>query len=248
MTAEAGVQQGTEQKAQKKRTRGRWRSGRWLWLRRIAIAVLALVLLPYLIVPLYAVVNPPITMVMLQRAVFGSGIHKQWVGLKDISPNLVRAVLASEDARFCSHHGIDWVEVQNALDDEDGPMRGASTITMQVARNLFFPAVRSWIRKAFEVPLALYADFVLSKRRILELYLNIAEWGDGVFGAGEAAKRYFGVPAARLTPGQAALLAAALPSPVTRNPGKPSARLWRLARRVDRRAAALGPAADCVLK
>jgi monofunctional glycosyltransferase len=246
MTAEASVRRSAETGKQKQ-SKGRTRLRRWLF--RGALVILALILLPYLIVPLYAVVNPPITPLMLQRAVFGRvGIHKQWVNLDDISPNLVRAVLAAEDARFCSHHGIDWVEVQNALQDDDGPMRGASTITMQAARNLFFPVVRSWVRKGLEAPLALYMDLVLSKRRTLEIYLNVAEWGRGVYGVGEAAERSFGVTPARLTAGQSALLAAALPSPAFRDPAKPSRTLWRVARRVDARAARLGPAADCVLK
>jgi monofunctional glycosyltransferase len=220
-----------------------------LWLRRLGFVVLAIVLLPYLIAPLFIVINPPVTFVMLERAARERlGIHKTWVDFEDISPNLVRAVLASEDARFCSHHGIDWVEVQNALQDEDGPMRGASTVSMQTARNIFLPTGRSWVRKGLELPLALYIDFVLSKRRILEIYLNVAEWGTGVYGAGEAAKRDFGVSASNLTRSQSALLAAALPSPRLRNPARPGPGYSRIARRVAGRAAALGPAADCVLK
>ena len=245
MTIEASVPKSAKRGRSESHARGRLRQ----WLRRLGFAALALVLLPYLIVPIYAVVNPPITLVMLQNALTeGGGIHKKWVDLENVSPNLARAVLAGEDARFCSHHGIDWVEVQNALEDEDGPARGASTITMQTARNLFFPAGRSWIRKAFEAPLALYTDLILSKSRILEIYLNIAEWGRGIYGAAEAAKRSFGVSPARLTAGQAALLAAALPSPASRNPADPTAGYARLARRVAARAATLGPAADCVLK
>lgn len=246
MTAEAGVRQGAKTK---KRKQGKQRAGIRRWALRLALVILALVLLPYLIVPLYAVVNPPITPVMLQSVIVHRvGIHKSWTDLEDISPNLVRAVLAAEDARFCSHRGIDWIEVQNALEDDDGPRRGASTITMQTARNLFFPNWRSWIRKAFEAPLALYTDLILSKRRILEIYLNIAEWGQGTYGVGEAARRSFDVTPARLTAGQSALLAATLPAPGLRNPAKPSRTLRRIARRVDRRAARLGPAADCVLK
>ncbi len=246
MTAEAGVRRGAESRKQKQ---GKQRAGIRRWALRLVLVIVALLLLPYLIVPLYAVVNPPITPLMLQRAVTQRvGIHKTWTDLEDVSPNLVRAVLAAEDARFCSHHGIDWIEVQNALEDDDGPMRGASTITMQVARNLFFPSWRSWIRKALEAPLALYADLILSKRRVLEIYLNIAEWGRGVYGVSEIARRSFDVTPARLTAGQAALLAATLPAPGVRDPAKPSRTLLRVARRVDRRAARLGPAADCVLK
>ena len=118
----------------------------------------------------------------------------------------MRAVLASEDARFCSHHGIDWVELQNALDDDDGRFRGASTITMQTVKNLFLWTERDWVRKGLEAPLALYAELVLSKRRIMEIYLNIVEWGSGIYGAAAASEHYFGVPPAELsaTPGGAA--------------------------------------------
>lgn len=206
-------------------------------------------LLPYVIVPLYAVVNPPFTPLMLQRALFGrAGIDKSWVGLEAISPNLVRAVVASEDGRFCSHYGIDWHEVRKALQDDDGALRGASTITMQTARNLFFPEVRSWVRKGLEAPLALWTDLVLSKRRILEIYLNVAEWGAGVYGAGAAAERYFGVAPGKLTAAQAARLAAALPAPLTRDPAKPNRVTRRVSGRIAARAQQLGDAAGCVLK
>ena len=153
----------------------------------------------------------------------------------------MRAVITSEDQRFCLHHGIDWVEVQNALDDEDGRFRGASTITMQTMKNLFLWTGRSWIRKALEAPLALYAELFLSKRRIMEIYLNIVEWDEGVYGAGAAAQHYFHVPASQLGARQSALLAAVLPSPATRDAairvaaprGSPGAsrRGWRPARR-----------------
>jgi monofunctional biosynthetic peptidoglycan transglycosylase len=206
------------------------------------------VLLPYVVVPIYAVVNPPLTPLMVQNVIVErAGIDKDWVGLDAISPRLVRAVLASEDARFCSHHGIDWVEVRNAMQDDDGPMRGASTITMQVARNLFFPDVRSWVRKGFEVPLALYVDLVLSKRRILEIYLNVAQFGIGLYGAEAAAERYFGTSAAKLTPTQAALIAVTLPAPATRDPAKPSRAMSRRARVAASRANQLGANGDCVL-
>ena len=244
--AEAGALMGREAKP---RARDGSNTRLRRFLRGAAIVILVLFVLPYLLVPVYAFINPPITPLMLQRAVTRwNGIHKDWVDLEHVSPNVVRAVVASEDARFCSHHGIDWTEVQNAMQDDDGPRRGASTITMQVARNLFFPNSRSWIRKAFEAPLALYTDFVLSKRRILELYLNTVEWGDGIYGVEEAAQRNFGVSAARLSGRQSGLLAAALPSPIYRVPAKPTRGYSRLANRAAARASSLGPAGDCVLK
>ena len=157
--------------------------------------------------------------------------------LEDISPSLVRAVISSEDARFCSHFGIDLVELQNALDDEDGRFRGASTITMQTVKNLFLWTGRDWVRKAVEAPLALYADLVLPKRRIMEIYLNVAEWGEGTYGAEAASQKYFGVPAAKLSSAQAARLAAILPAPTTRDAGSPSPGVRRIARRIASRAA-----------
>lgn len=206
-------------------------------LRRVGIAALVIVVLPSILLPLYSVVNPPVTTVMLFKALGGAGIEKTWTGIDDISPRLVRAVIASEDQRFCVHDGIDWVEVQNALDDNDGRFRGASTITMQTVKNLFLWTGRSWIRKAFEAPLALYAELFLSKRRIMEIYLNIVEWDTGVYGAGAAAERYFGVPAAKLSANQAARLAAVLPSPATRDAAKPGPGTARLAGRIAARAA-----------
>jgi monofunctional biosynthetic peptidoglycan transglycosylase len=237
---------GVSEKPGRRGRRGRFRLGRIV--RRLLAIAAAIVFLPYVVVPLYAVVNPPVTPLMLQNAILhGSGIHKTWVSLDAVSPNVVRAVLAAEDARFCSHNGIDWIEVRNAMNDPDGEMRGASTITMQTARNLFFFGGRSWLRKGFEAPLALYADFILSKPRILELYLNIAEWGSGVYGVAEASQRNFGVPPSKLSARQAALLAAALPSPERRDPSDPSRGVARIARLIAGRAAQLGSADDCVL-
>jgi monofunctional biosynthetic peptidoglycan transglycosylase len=132
------------------------------------------------------------------------------------------------------------------LADEDGPSRGGSTITMQTVKNLWLWHGRSYLRKALELPLALVADLALSKRRILELYLNIAEFGDGVFGVEAAAQRYYGVPAARLDRRQAAALTAALPNPRLRNPDAPSRRAATNSLRIQQRANALGALDDCV--
>jgi monofunctional biosynthetic peptidoglycan transglycosylase len=201
---------------------------------------LVLILSPLALLPLYSVVDPPITTVMLTKALGGAGIDKDWVGIEEISPRLVRAVIASEDQRFCVHFGIDWVEVQNALDDEDGRFRGASTITMQTVKNLFMWTGRSWVRKGLEAPLALYAELFLSKRRIMEIYLNVVEWDVGVYGAEAAARHYFGVPASKLSSTQAARLAAVLPSPATRDAANPGPGTERIARRI----AARSPGAD----
>ena len=113
--------------------------------------------------------------------------------------SLVRAVIAAEDQRFCSHRGVDWIELNSVLEDEDGPSRGASTLTMQTAKNVFLWPGRSYLRKALEIPLALAIDLAWPKQRVIEVYLNVAEWGEGLFGAEAAAQRYFSKPAARLT-------------------------------------------------
>lgn len=174
-----------------------------------AVAVLALL---YLFLP-------PVTPLMVGQWFTGTRIAQQWVPLARVSPHLVRAVLVAEDARFCDHAGIDWKAVDKALDG--GARRGASTITMQTAKNLFLWNGRNWVRKGLEAPIALYLDAVMPKRRILEIYLNIAEWGDGVFGIEAASQREFGVAAAQLSPAQAARLATMLPDPTRRSAATP---------------------------
>ena len=200
-----------------------------------------------MLLPLYSVVDPPVSTVMLWKSLGGAGIGKQWTDLDDISPNLVRAVLASEDARFCEHNGIDWVEMEKAMDDDDGRPRGASTVTMQTVKNLFLWTQRSWIRKGLEFPLALYAEVVLSKKRIVEIYLNIAELGEGIYGAAAASEHYFGVTPAKLSKAQAAQLAAILPAPLVRNAARPGKQTRAAARRIAGRAAASGGYFGCVL-
>ena len=216
-------------------------------IRSAILTVLVLVALPLVLLPLYRVVDPPVTTVMLWKALGGAGLQKRWADLDQISPHLVRSVLSSEDARFCEHRGIDWVELQKALDDGDGRMRGASTITMQTVKNLFLWTGRAWIRKALEAPLALYAELVLPKRRIMEIYLNIAEWDTGVYGAAAAAEHYFGVAPSKLSAAQAARLAAILPAPQSRDAAKPGPQTRRMAQRIAARAAQSGPYVTCVL-
>ncbi|HEX5958834.1 MAG TPA: monofunctional biosynthetic peptidoglycan transglycosylase [Hyphomicrobiaceae bacterium] len=201
----------------------------------LAIAVVALAVL-------YRWVNPPLSTLMLGQSVAGTEIERRWVPLERISPNLLRAVVVSEDGTFCSHSGVDWHAIRDAV--EDG--RGGSTITMQVVKNLFLWPSRSYVRKAIEIGLAYLVDALWPKRRILEIYLNIAEWGDGVFGAEAAARTHFGKSAARLTAEEAALMAVALPSPIERAPGAPGAGTDRLAERLLTRMAASGGALNCV--
>ena len=189
--------------------------------RWLIVAVAALILLPYLIAPLYRVVDPVSTL-MLGRWILGKRVERTVVPLERLAPVLPRTVIASEDARFCTHRGIDLIEMRAAMDDAEDitDIRGGSTISQQLAKNLFLWPGRSFIRKGLELPLALWIDLVLSKRRQMEIYLNVAEWGDGVFGAEAAARYHYGVSAAALTPYQAARLAVMLPSPRSYSPGR----------------------------
>jgi len=216
--------------------------------RAVGFAVLALLLLPYLIAPFYAF-GEPVSTVMLWRRMTDERVQRQYAPLSRISPALALAVIVAEDGRFCSHHGVDFAEIRGALADADDleEVRGGSTITQQVAKNLFLWPGRSWLRKALEFPLALWIDLVLSKRRILEIYLNIAEWGpNGEFGA-EAGSRYaFGRPVRDLTRYEAALLASVLPSPAKRNAHAPGPGLRRLAGLYVGRSAQAPGAAACV--
>jgi monofunctional glycosyltransferase len=181
------------------------------------ILLLLLLLLVVLIVT-FRFVNP-ISTLMLGRMLLHEKVDQKSISLDHVSEALRAAVITSEDAHFCRHHGVDWGAMREVIDESGigGPSRGASTITMQVAKNVFLWPGHSYIRKALEIPLALVLDFVWPKRRILEVYLNVAEWGDGVFGAEAAANFYFHEPAADLTLRQAALMAAVLPDPHRRN-------------------------------
>jgi len=200
-------------------------------IRILLLLVVAALLLPYVLTPFYRV-GHPVSALMAWRTLKGAPVTRQWVDFSAISPALPRAVVGAEDAKFCSHHGIDWGALQDAIDDaEEGEAtRGGSTITQQVAKNLFLWPGRSVVRKALELPLALWIDLVLPKQRILEIYLNIAELGpSGQFGAEAGAQYAFGHSAATLSPREAALLAAILPNPVRRSARNPGPGVRRLA-------------------
>jgi monofunctional glycosyltransferase len=172
-------------------------------------------------------INPPITALQVQRRVEAWLHHKVYrkrqtfLPLARISPDLQHAVISAEDGRFYQHHGIDWQEVQKVVDkdvDEGKLGRGGSTITQQLVKNLFLTANRSLIRKAVEFTLAPAAELILPKRRILELYLNVIEWGPGVYGAEAGAQAWYNVPAAKIDRDQAARMAAILPAPLRWKP------------------------------
>jgi monofunctional glycosyltransferase len=220
------------------------------WPRRLVKFLGILVLVPVVLTVVYTVIPPPISNVMALRVLQGQGLNKDWVSLDEISPHLPAAVLSSEDARFCEHWGVDWKELQGVIDDltddAEGPVRGASTISMQTAKNLFLWDGRSFVRKVLELPLALYMDLVWSKRRMLEVYLNVAEWAPGVYGAEAASQFHFKKPASKLTRSEAALLAAVLPNPIKRKAGKPSKGVRRIANRIQIRARVMKPYLACL--
>ena len=208
--------------------------------RRLILIVVLLLALPYVLTPLYSV-GRPVSALMAWRFVTGAPVERSWIDLSAMSPALPRSVVASEDAKFCSHRGIDWDSLQNAIEDaQEGEVSGGgSTITQQVAKNLFLWPGRSVVRKGLEIPLAMWIDLVLSKARILEIYLNIAEMGpSGQFGAESAAKFAFGRSATNLSARDAALLAAVLPNPVTRSAKTPGPGVRRLASTYQARAQA----------
>jgi monofunctional biosynthetic peptidoglycan transglycosylase len=196
----------------------------------LLVAVIAFAA-PYVVAPFYRT-GHPVSTLMAWRSLTGAPMQRQWIDLAAMSPSLPRSVVAAEDAHFCKHHGIDWGALREAIDDakEEGTLRGASTITQQVAKNLFLWQGRDPIRKVLEFPLALWIDFVLPKARILEIYLNIAELGpQGQFGAEAASAYAFGKSAANLSPREAALLASILPNPVKRSARAPGPGVRRLA-------------------
>ena len=198
-------------KVKSRKTRGPVR----IWIFRVLKVLIAL----FVLVHLYAVslkwVPVPGTILMAQRTLGGEDFSRVIVPLEDISPNLVHAVIAAEDSRFCEHGGIDFEALNKAIEENrsGGRRRGASTITQQTAKNTFFWNGGGYVRKAGEAWFALFIDTVWGKRRVMEQYLNTIEWGDGIFGAEAAARVRFGKHASDLTAYEAALLAAVLPNP-----------------------------------
>jgi monofunctional biosynthetic peptidoglycan transglycosylase len=214
----------------------------------LAGLLLVLLLAPPALLLAYRFLPPPITPLMLIRLAEGEGLHKDWQPLEAIAPALPAAVVAAEDNRFCEHWGFDWPALEGEIDAwlAGKPVRGASTITMQTAKNLFLWPERSLLRKALEAPLTPQIELLWPKRRVIEVYLNIVEFGPGIYGAEAAAQSYFGKPAAALSRREAALLAAVLPHPRTSSPARPSAYLRDRAATIVTRIEQLGPMLDCV--
>jgi monofunctional biosynthetic peptidoglycan transglycosylase len=199
--------------------------------RTLGVTLLALAGLVLALIALYRWMDPPLSSLMLGQRLLGEEVVQRWVPLERISPYLPLATIMSEDGRFCRHRGVDWSELGEAIErvrDGDAP-RGGSTISMQVVKNLFLWPSKSYVRKAIEIPLTYVVEALWPKRRILEIYLNIAEWGPGVFGAEAASRFHFGKRASQLTPREAALLAVSLPNPFTRQAGDPGPGTSRLA-------------------
>lgn len=227
--------------------RGRRRTRRTAhsWLKRAALLVLLLLGALLFSILLFRFVNPPVTTVMLADKLTSTTLHRKWVPLEDMSPQLPLAVIASEDGRFCLHWGVDWGAMREAI--KAGAVRGASTIPMQVAKNLYLWNGRSYVRKAFELPLAYVLSLIWPKDRMIEVYLNVAEFGRGIYGAEAASRYYFNKSAADLTRHEAVLLAVTLPNPHIRNPRKPSLRMLRIARAVELRMPIIAKRGACVM-
>jgi monofunctional biosynthetic peptidoglycan transglycosylase len=203
-------------------------------LRAVLRVASAAAVLAALWAALYGRVDPPTTWLIEQERRRLGAAAQDWRPLEAISPHLARAVAAAEDARFCDHRGFDFVEIRAARAEAaaGGRLRGASTISQQTAKNVFLWPDRGWVRKGLEAGFTLLIEAFWSKRRIMEVYLNVAEFGEGVFGAEAAARRWFGKGAEALTLAEAARLAAILPSPRTRNPALPTDALARRARAI----------------
>lgn len=221
------------------------------WLRFPLYILLILAALPVVLTPLYAFIAPPFTPFMLIRSA-QTGIlpHYSFTPLSRISRHLPRAVIAAEDNLFCTHNGFDWTAIQRALNHNErgGKLKGGSTITQQLAKNLFLWPARSWVRKGLEVPLTWWLETTLSKHRILELYLNVVEWGPGRFGVAAAAKYHFGTTPAKLSRMQAARLAAILPSPIRYKAANPGPYMLHRSGSILRRLTQLGELTSCITK
>jgi len=195
----------------------RWAQWVWRWIVRTMLITIALAIIVTLT---YSVINPPLTPYMFGESRRLGGVNQTWVDMEDIAPVMARSAVAAEDANFCTHWGLDLTAIQAALNE--GGNRGGSTISQQVVKNVYLWHGRSWFRKSLEALMTPLVEAIWSKNRILEVYLNIAEFDEGVFGVEAAAVHYFGVNADQLSATQAARLAAILPNPKGRSASQPS--------------------------
>jgi monofunctional biosynthetic peptidoglycan transglycosylase len=224
------------------------------WLRAtLVIAALVIVVLPPAVVAAYRVFNPPVTILMLEGLMRGRGLDHRWVDLTHIAPSMVRAVIASEDARFCRHDGFDVKAIDAALKhnaEQPGRIRGGSTISQQTAKNVFLWPERSWVRKGAEVWFTVLIERIWGKRRIMEVYLNSVEMGSGIYGVEAASRHYFHKSAADIDEEEAGRLAAILPSPIKWQAGHPGPYVRRRTGRIEARSATVerGGLDDCVLR
>jgi monofunctional glycosyltransferase len=194
------------------------KDGRTPWIKRIFVTLFVLfVPLPILYLAIFRFLPVPTTPQILLDLVTLQDVHQSWRDIDAMSPYLKRSVIASEDDKFCTHHGFDWDNIEKAMQSHDNNpkkhLRGASTVSQQVARTLFLGPIRSWVRKGLEAYFTVLIEAMWPKKRILAAYLNLVDWGNGNYGADAAAQSYFGVSSAHLTKTQAARLATILPSP-----------------------------------
>ncbi len=213
--------------------------GAWRMARRAILLLLLLAILgPPLAVLVYKFAPPPITILMIEREIQGHGLDHRWVPLDRVSPAMVRAVIAGEDARFCSHHGFDFAAIDKAIahnEKRPGKVRGGSTISQQTAKNVFLWPGRSYVRKGVEAWFTVLIEAMWGKRRIMEVYLNTVEMGPGLYGVEAASRHYFHESADRLSPEQASRLAAILPSPLKWKAADPGPYVRKRTGRIDAR-------------
>jgi monofunctional biosynthetic peptidoglycan transglycosylase len=206
------------------------------WLRRILLVLVTVgLVIPISLTLIYRFVPPPVTILMIKRSLEGKGLDYRWRPLSKISPALVQAAIAGEDARFCEHHGFDFNALEKAMahnERKPGKIRGGSTISQQTAKNVFLWPDRSYVRKGLEAYFTVLIEVGWGKRRIMEVYLNIVEWGPGLYGAEAAAQHYFNKSAARLNRLEASRLTAILPSPLKWRAAKPGPYVQKRSRRI----------------
>jgi monofunctional biosynthetic peptidoglycan transglycosylase len=236
--AKSGAKPGGKGKGAKRAPRRG--GGVWRLLRTAIIAGLVVLFIgPVVVVAVYRFVPPPVTWLMVQRLFEGRGFDRRWVPIRQISPTLVRAVIAAEDARFCEHHGFDLGAIQKAMvaNERGKKLRGGSTISQQTAKNVFLWPHRDWVRKGLETWFTVLIEVGWGKERIMEVYLNSIEWGPGVYGAEAAAQKNFHVHASQLSPAQAARLAAIVPKPLSWRAARPGPYVQRRSGKITRNAA-----------